>query len=123
MTTYRDSGVDIDAGDEFVDRIKPLGMIEKFPRVQVWAQALLKRPSTHSFPEGEFEAMYRLNVKLRNKYLSQFVADQAVQPLGAVGALQQSIAAYAARHAGTAADLDEQLEASSVQHLLDEEAR
>jgi phosphoribosylformylglycinamidine cyclo-ligase len=24
MTTYRDAGVDIDAGDEFVARIKPL---------------------------------------------------------------------------------------------------
>ncbi|MFI5224079.1 MAG: phosphoribosylformylglycinamidine cyclo-ligase, partial [Nitrospirales bacterium] len=24
MTTYRDAGVDIDAGDEFVDRISPL---------------------------------------------------------------------------------------------------
>ena len=62
----------------YLDRIKPLGVIEKFPRVQAWAQALLKRPSTHSFPEAEFEQLYRLNVKLRRKYLSQFIADQAV---------------------------------------------
>jgi glutathione S-transferase len=62
----------------YLDRIKPLGVIEKFPRVKAWAEALLKRPSTHSFPEAEFEAMYRLNVKLRKKYLSQFIADQAV---------------------------------------------
>lgn len=62
----------------FLDRIKPLGVIEKFPRVNAWAQALLKRPSTHSFPEAEFEQLYRLNVKLRKKYLSQFIADQAV---------------------------------------------
>ena len=62
----------------YLDRIKPLGVIEKFPRVQAWAQALLKRPSTHSFPEAEFEGLYRLNVKLRKKYLSQFIADQAV---------------------------------------------
>ena len=62
----------------YLDRIKPLGVIEKFPRVKAWAQALLKRPSTHSFPEAEFEQLYRLNVKLRKKYLSQFIADQAV---------------------------------------------
>ena len=62
----------------FLDRIKPLGVIEKFPRVKAWAEALLKRPSTHSFPEVEFEGLYRLNVKLRKKYLSQFIADQAV---------------------------------------------
>jgi glutathione S-transferase len=62
----------------YLDRIKPLGVIEKFPRVKAWAEALLKRPSTHSFPEAEFEAMYRLNVKLRKKYLSQFIADHAV---------------------------------------------
>ena len=61
-----------------LDRIKPLGMIEKFPRVKAWAEALLKRPSTHSFPEAEFEGLYRLNVKLRKKYLSQFIADQSV---------------------------------------------
>lgn len=62
----------------FLDRIKPLGVIEKFPRVKAWTQALLKRPSTHSFPEREFEALYRANVKNRNKYLSQFIADTAV---------------------------------------------
>ena len=39
----------------YLDRIKPLGVIEKFPRVKAWAETLLKRPSTHSFPEAEFE--------------------------------------------------------------------
>ena len=62
----------------FLDRIKPLGVIEKFPRLKAWAEALMKRPSTHSFPEAEFEALYRTNVKLRKKYLSQFIADVAV---------------------------------------------
>jgi glutathione S-transferase len=46
--------------------------------VKAWAETLMKRPSTHSFPEREFEALYRLNVKNRNKYLSQFIADTAV---------------------------------------------
>jgi glutathione S-transferase len=62
----------------YLDRIKPLGVIEKFPRVKAWAETLMKRPSTHSFPEAEFEALYRTNVKLRQKYLSQFIADTAV---------------------------------------------
>ena len=38
----------------------------------------MKRPSTHSFPEAEFEAMYRANVKRRKKWLSQFIADAAI---------------------------------------------
>ena len=62
----------------FLDRIHPIGQIEKFPRVKAWAETLIKRPSTHSFPEAEFEAMYRANVKKRNKWLSQFIADVAV---------------------------------------------
>ena len=43
----------------FLDRIRPLGIIEKFPRLKAWRDALLARPSTHSFPEAEFEALYR----------------------------------------------------------------
>jgi glutathione S-transferase len=62
----------------FLDRIRRLGHIETFPRLKAWAEALIERPSTHSFPPGEFEAMYRANVKRRNKWLSQFVAPAQV---------------------------------------------
>ena len=57
----------------FLDRIKTLGYIEKFPRLKAWAEALLERPSTHSFPADEFEAMYRDNVRRRQKWVSQFI--------------------------------------------------
>ncbi len=57
----------------FLDRVQRLGHIEKFPRLQAWAQALLDRPSTHSFPPAEFEAMYRANLKRRKKWVSQFI--------------------------------------------------
>ena len=57
----------------FLDRVKRLGHLEKFPRLQAWTAALLQRPSTHSFPEAEFEALYRQNLKRRNKWVSRFV--------------------------------------------------
>ena len=62
----------------FLDRIRPLGHIEKFPRLKAWSDALLARPSTHSFPPDEFEAMYRHNVKRRQKWVSQFIAPAQV---------------------------------------------
>src|SRR5215471_15086362 len=46
----------------FLDRVKPLGVLQNFPRLKAWSDTLLARPSTHSFPAAEFEAMYRLNV-------------------------------------------------------------
>jgi glutathione S-transferase len=57
----------------FLDRIRRLGHIEKFPRVQAWAEALIARPSTHSFPPVEFEAMYRETVRRRGRWISQFI--------------------------------------------------
>ena len=41
--------------------------------LKAWTEALMARPSTHSFPAAEFEAMYRANVKRRNSYISQFI--------------------------------------------------
>ncbi len=57
----------------FLDRVRKLGHIEKFPRLEAWSKALLSRPSTHSFAPAEFEAMYRDGLKRRNKWLSRFV--------------------------------------------------
>lgn len=57
----------------FLDRVKKLGHIEHYPRLKAWSEALMKRPSTHSFPEAEFEAMYRDGLKRRNKWVSRFV--------------------------------------------------
>jgi glutathione S-transferase len=57
----------------FLERISKLGHIEKFPRLKAWADAVTERPSTHSFPPAEYEAMYRNMVRRRNKWISQFV--------------------------------------------------
>jgi glutathione S-transferase len=62
----------------FLDRVKRIGHMEKFPRLEAWAVALANRWSTHSFPPDEFEALYRRNVKRRNKWVSQFIADVQV---------------------------------------------
>ncbi len=62
----------------FLDRVKPLGHIEKFPRLKAWGEALMARPSTHSFPPAEFEAMYRENLRRRGKWLAQFIAPARV---------------------------------------------
>ena len=57
----------------YLDRIRPIGHIAAFPRVKAWADALIARASTHSFPPAEFESMYRDAVRKRGKWLSQFV--------------------------------------------------
>jgi len=57
----------------FLDRVRRLGHLEKFPRLKAWSDALLARPSTHSFPPAEFEAMYREALKRRKVWVSQFV--------------------------------------------------
>ena len=58
----------------FLERIRRLGHIDRFPRVHAWAKALVARPSTHSFPPDEYEAMYRDAVRRRKRWMSQFVA-------------------------------------------------
>jgi glutathione S-transferase len=60
----------------FLDRVKKLGHIENFPRLKAWAEALMSRASTHSFPPDAFEAMYREGLRRRDKWVSRFIAPQ-----------------------------------------------
>jgi glutathione S-transferase len=62
----------------FLDRAKTIGQIEKFPRLKAWGETLINRPSTHSFPPDEFEALYRRNLQRRNKWVSQFIESAQV---------------------------------------------
>ena len=57
----------------FLDRVRKLGHIENYPRLKAWGEALMKRASTHSFPQAEFEAMYREGLRRRNKWVSRFI--------------------------------------------------
>jgi glutathione S-transferase len=57
----------------FLDRIRRIGQIEKYPRLKAWSEALVARPSTHSFPAAEFEALYRQGIKKRGVHISQFI--------------------------------------------------
>jgi glutathione S-transferase len=56
-----------------LERIKPTGAIARFPRLGAWSAALLARPSTHSFPQDEFEALYREGLLRRKSWISQFI--------------------------------------------------
>jgi len=62
----------------FLDRVRRLGHIENFPRLKAWGEALVARPSTHTFPPAAFEVLYRQALKRRNKWISQFVEAQPV---------------------------------------------
>src|SRR5246500_5095722 len=57
----------------FLDRVMALGHIAKFSRLKAWSDALMERPSTHSFPAAEFEAMYREGLRRRDKWVSRFI--------------------------------------------------
>lgn len=48
-----------------VERLSGERLSADYPRLRAWADALVARPSTHSFPPEEFEAMYRGGLRMR----------------------------------------------------------
>ena len=67
----------------FMDRLKPLGVIEKFPHLAAWRDALLAHPAVKASTVANIEAVWQENLILRDRWLGKFVSKSV---LGAAAA-------------------------------------
>ena len=58
----------------FLDRLKPVGAIEKFPRLAAWRDALLAAPAVKASTVPNIEAVWQENLILRKRWLGKFVS-------------------------------------------------
>lgn len=62
----------------FMDRLKPLGVIEKFPRLAAWRDALLAAPAVKASTVANIEAVWQEQMIVRKRWLRKFVAESVV---------------------------------------------
>jgi glutathione S-transferase len=67
----------------FMDRLRPLGIIEKFPHLGAWRDALLLAPAVKASTVPNIEAVWQENLIVRKRWLGKFVAQSV---LGAAAA-------------------------------------
>jgi len=67
----------------FMDRLKPVGAIEKFPRLAAWRDALLANAAVKASTVPNIEAVWQENLILRKRWLGKFVSKNV---LGAAAA-------------------------------------
>lgn len=54
----------------FMDRLRPLGVLEKFPRLAAWRDALLAAPAVKASTVPEIEDAWQENLAVRSRWLS-----------------------------------------------------
>jgi glutathione S-transferase len=57
----------------FMDRLRPLGIIEKYPKLAAWRDALLAAPAVKASTVEDIEAAWQENLILRDRWLKKFV--------------------------------------------------
>ena len=67
----------------FMDRLKPIGAIEKFPRLAAWRDALLANAAVKASTVPNIEAVLQENLILRKRWLGKLVSKNV---LGAAAA-------------------------------------
>lgn len=61
----------------FMDRLRPLGVIEKFARLAAWRDALLGAPAVKASTVPNFEAVWQDNLVIRKRWLGGLVPQSA----------------------------------------------
>jgi glutathione S-transferase len=62
----------------FMDRLRPLGIIEKFPLLAAWRDALLAAPAVKASTVANIEAVWQENLIIRGRWLATFVSRSVV---------------------------------------------
>ena len=61
------------------DRVYPIGLIEKYPLVQAWRDALLTRPSVTKSVVPDFEDYWRERLVVRGRWVAQYLGAAAAE--------------------------------------------
>ncbi len=57
----------------FMDKLRPLGIIEKFPHLAAWRDALVAAPAVKASTVSDIEAVWQENLIARKRWLGKFV--------------------------------------------------
>ena len=58
----------------FMDRVRSVGIIERYPHLAAWRDALLADPAVQASTVSNFEAVWQENLILRGRWLGKFVS-------------------------------------------------
>ena len=59
----------------FMDRLRPLAIIEKYPHLAAWRDALLSAPPVKASTVSNIEAVWQEGLILRNRWLAKYVSE------------------------------------------------
>jgi glutathione S-transferase len=62
----------------YMDRLKPIGAIDKLPRLKAWRDALIAHPAVKASTVPNFEAVWQDNLVIRKRWLGGFVPKSAI---------------------------------------------
>lgn len=62
----------------FMNRLRPLGIIERYPHLAAWCEALLADPAVKASTVSNIEAVWQENLIVRKRWLSQYVSPSVI---------------------------------------------
>ncbi|MGZ8211572.1 MAG: glutathione S-transferase family protein [Burkholderiales bacterium] len=62
----------------YMDRLRPIRVIEKFPLLAAWRDALVAAPAVKASTVDNFEAVWQENLIIHKRWLSKFVPESVI---------------------------------------------